>query len=96
MNLNEKFLLFSIILLSIFLTILNIYDIINTETIRINNVLYYCEDDYSFYFEESQPESTLMPMYNGTTLQFMSYSSRSYEKRYLNYNICERVKKENK
>lgn len=96
MKLNEKILLSLIPLISLIFCILIYLDNKNRETIKIKGIVYYCEKDYSYYYEDLPPEVVLIPFFNGTPLQYLPQVRQESLKQYLNYNICERVKKENK
>ena len=75
-----------------------VFIVYNTEHITIKGVTYYCEDDYSYYYEDLGTLSTaLVPIFNGKTTILMPRTSHDKIKRTLDYNICETHKlKENK
>lgn len=65
-----------------------LFIVINTEHITIKGITYYCEGNYSYYYEDLGTESALIPVYNGTTLIWSPVLQTKRIKRTLDYNIC--------
>lgn len=73
-----------------------VFVVYNTENITINGITYYCEDDYSYYYEDLGTTSTsFIPIFNGKTTMLMPTTRYDTIKRTLDYNIC-KTQKENK
>ena len=85
----EKLMAFAIVLVLglIFYVIFIVY---NTENITINGITYYCEDDYSYYYEDlGTTSTTFTPIFNGKTTMLMHTTRRDTIKKTLDYNICQ-------
>ena len=66
-----------------------IFIVYNTENITINGITYYCEDNYSYYYEDLGTTSTsFIPIFNGKTTMLMPTTKQDTIKRTLDYNIC--------
>ena len=66
-----------------------IFIVYNTENITINGITYYCEDNYSYYYEDLGTTSTsFIPIFNGKTTMLMPTTKHDTIKRTLDYNIC--------
>lgn len=66
-----------------------IFIVYNTENITINGITYYCEDNYSYYYEDLGTTSTsFIPVFNGKTTMLMPTTKQDTIKRTLDYNIC--------
>lgn len=88
MNFIEKILIFMIVIL-FGLIVYVIFIVYNTENITINGITYYCNDDYSYYYEDLGTTSTsFIPIFNGKTTMLMPTISHDTIKRTLDYNIC--------
>lgn len=65
-----------------------IFIVYNTENITINGITYYCEDNYSYYYEDLGTTSTsFIPIFNGKTTMLMPTTKQDTIKRTLDYNI---------
>ena len=75
-----------------------LFIVYNTEHITIKGITYYCEGNYSYYYEDlGTLTTTFIPIFNGKTTVLMPTTSHYTIKRILDYNICETHKlKENK
>lgn len=88
MGVFEK-LMISAIVLVFGLIVYVIFIVYNTENITINGITYYCNDDYSYYYEDLGTTSTLfIPIFNGKTTMLMPTTKQDTIKRTLDYNIC--------
>lgn len=66
-----------------------IFIVYNIENITINGITYYCNDDYSYYYEDLGTTSTsFIPIFNGKTTMLMPTTKQDTIKRTLDYNIC--------
>lgn len=66
-----------------------IFIVYNTENITNNGITYYCEDNYSYYYEDLGTKSTsFIPVFNGKTTMLMPTTKQDTIKRTLDYNIC--------
>ena len=74
-----------------------IFIVYNTEHITIKGITYYCEGNYSYYYEDlGTTSTTLTPIFNGKTTMLMPTTRHDKIKRTLDYNIRETRKlKEN-
>lgn len=67
-----------------------LFIVINTEHITIKGITYYCEGNYSYYYEDlGTLKTTFIPIFNGKTIVLMPTTSHHTVKRNLDYNICE-------
>jgi hypothetical protein len=88
MGLFEKLMIFATTLV-FGLIVYVIFIVYNTENITINGVTYYCNDDYSYYYEDlGTTSTTLIPIFNGKTTILMPNTIHNKAKRTLDYNIC--------
>lgn len=88
MGVFEK-LMISAIVLVFGLIVYVIFIVYNTENITINGITYYCEDNYSYYYEDLGTTSTsFIPIFNGKTTMLMPTTKQDTIKRTLDYNIC--------
>ena len=95
MGVFEK-LMISAIVLVFGLIVYVIFIVYNTENITINGITYYCEDNYSYYYEDLGTTSTsFIPIFNGKTTMLMPTISHDTIKRTLDYNICNICKTQN-
>jgi hypothetical protein len=82
-------LMISAIVLVFGLIVYVIFIVYNTENITINGITYYCEDNYSYYYEDLGTTSTsFIPVFNGKTTMLMPTTKQDTIKRTLDYNIC--------
>ena len=95
MGLFEKLMIFATTLV-FGLIVYVIFIVYNTENITINGVTYYCNDDYSYYYEDlGTTSTTLIPIFNGKTTMLMPTTKHDTIKRTLDYNICNICKTQN-
>ena len=88
MNFIEKILIFMVAVI-FGLIVYVIFIVYNTENITINGITYYCEDNYSYYYEDLGTTSTsFIPIFNGKTTMLMPTTKQDTIKRTLDYNIC--------
>ena len=88
MGVFEK-LMISAIVLVFGLIVYVIFIVYNTENITINGITYYCEGNYSYYYEDLGTTSTsFIPVFNGKTTMLMPTTKQDTIKRTLDYNIC--------
>lgn len=89
-------LMISAIVLVFGLIVYVIFIVYNTENITINGITYYCEDNYSYYYEDLGTTSTsFIPIFNGKTTMLMPTTKQDTIKRTLDYNICNICKTQN-
>lgn len=88
MNFIEKLLIFMIAVI-FGLIVYVIFIVYNTEHITINGITYYCDGNYSYYYEDlGTLSTTFIPIFNGKTTMLMPTISHTTIKRTLDYNIC--------
>ena len=88
----EKLLVFIVSMFIVFVLGVFVSGLSNTEHITIKGITYYCEDNYSYYYEDLGSSSALLPVYNGTTMVYMPVVQHNTVKRTLDYNICKTQK----
>ena len=88
MNFIEKLLIFMIsVVFGLILYV--IFVVCNTEHITINGITYYCDGNYSYYYEDLGTTSTsFIPIFNGKTTMLMPTTTHDTIKRTLDYNVC--------
>ena len=92
MGVFEKLMIFATALV-FGLIVYVIFIVYNTENITINGITYYCEDNYSYYYEDLGTTSTsFIPIFNGKTTILMPTTRYTTIKRTLDYNICKAQK----
>ena len=88
MGVFEKLMIFATALV-FGLIVYVIFIVYNTENITINGITYYCNDDYSYYYEDlGTLSTTFIPVFNGKTTMLMPTTRHDTIKRTLDYNIC--------
>ena len=92
MNFIEKLLIFMVAVI-FGLIVYVIFIVYNTENITINGITYYCEGNYSYYYEDLGSATAYIPTYIGKALVYMPVIQSNSVKRTLDYNICDKQDK---